>query len=348
MVEEAKSNNRDKKLEADSQIEAEQLLLVLPNLLSILFGKTISPDVRQMISNFTEMALPKTTAFFGEVEEIKTTEDKPRQFIALNKVSSVFIRSIIPDVPEDKSALDYLIENLEPKTTVPPAGYLAETSYIEYRRLLSEIAQEVCSKITFTKTQEYLDSVYSAHEDILSTGQSVVTKLPIQHKVLNKARMRFTKKATESHIKIYDELAGQFEKGVAIVAGLLELLHGQSPEYLNIRKRGLANNLKKVEQSGYSILASNFDKLIRNAIAHKSYVFNPTKKTVQFSDSLSGHTRELTYREIAAITKELSALVLALNQLPTIISIEQLRDFKEMARRLEEQEPNFNGLTESL
>ena len=346
-MEEAKSDNRDNKLEANLQTEVTQLILMLPDLLSILFGKKLSPDVRQQLSDFTKMALPQTTEFLGELAAIQTIENKPSQFIALYKAADVFLRSVITDVPSDKLALDYLIENLEARTTLPPAGYLAETSYVEYRRLLSELAQEVCSKTPRPKVHEYLDSVYSAHDDMLSVGQSFVIKLPNQYKALTKVRKHFTRKAAEQYIAIYGELAGQFEKGIAIVVGLIELLQNHSPKYLSIRKRRLATNLKKVEQSSCSILASNFDRSMRNAMMHGTRFFNPVKNSVQFYGPGKKRAWELTYREIARKTKELSALVLALHQLPTILAIEQLRSFKGFVRRLEGQEPNFDSPTES-
>lgn len=338
-MEEAKSDNHDNELEANLQTEVKQFLLILPDVLSKLFVKKLSPDVFQQLSDFAKMALPKTTKFMGELETIQTIESKPSRFIALYKAADAFLRSFLPDVPADKSALDYLIEDLQGRIALTPAGYLVETSYVEYRRLLSKLAQEVCSKTPAPKVHEYLDSVYSVHDDMLSVGQSFVIKLPSQHKALAKVRRRFTRRAAENHITIYGELAGYFEKGIAIVAGLIELLHDHSQKYLSIRRRGLATNLKTVEQSIYSILASNFDILMRNSIAHKSYIFNPTQNTVQFPDPVSNRTCELAYREIATKTKELSALVLALNQLTLILAVEQLRSFKGFVRRLEEQEP---------
>ena len=73
-------------------------------------------------------------------------------------------------------------------------------------------------------------------------------------------------------------------------------------------------NLEIIKSEGREILTHGFDVLIRNSIAHKSYVFDPCDRVVRFSDPIRGRTEPVPYRLLFEKTRDLSCLVLALAQ----------------------------------
>ena len=98
------------------------------------------------------------------------------------------------------------------------------------------------------------------------------------------------------------------------------------------RRVGLAGNIQKVQNSRYSVVVSGFDILMRNAIAHKTWVLNHMYRTAEFSDPRSGRDMTATYREVVAKTRELSALVIPLSRLRAMLSVGQLQFLLERLR----------------
>jgi hypothetical protein len=318
--------DKDKQEFKDMMEESlEQLGNLLPSILSKLLGRRIPNGIADKISEIRNM-IPEISELLGKYPGIENS-NKSEQLLAISNLLNDLVRIVVPDMPTDKTGIEYIAEFLDTRKPLPDGSYLIETAYIKYTDAVSDIAYEIVSTNSWKEIQAYLDSVFNYHDDVMSGGQMLMINFPLIHKELQKGRKYFTKKQAQNDIEIYDKLAGQFEKCIAVAAGIINIINGQVADYPRIRQRKLASNLDKVAKSKYSILTAGFEKIMRNALAHKTCFVNPLDRNVRFYDPISNESLTLSYKEIHKKTKELSALVIVLYRLPQMIQVEMLRKF---------------------
>lgn len=301
-----------------------QLMTALPNVLSTLLGKPISRELRAQIADITKNVAPVAARVRELRSRLSAIPPPGGEASDLRTVRSTFdqlLKSLVPDIPRDTLAIDYLIEHLDQRTPLPSGSYLIETSYLKYVDAISQVARKVAFERSFAEVDGYLKSVFAYLDDVMSVGQSLVAKFPRQYAELSRPRRRFTEKQAERDIGTYAELAGQFEKGIAVLVGVIELSEGCQPDYVRIRKKRLASNMKTVQNTPYCVLTVGFDTSVRNAIAHKSLHLIPLKRTVRFYDPISEFASDLTYEQVHRKTRELSALAVAIHGLPMAIKV---------------------------
>ena len=119
-----------------------------------------------------------------------------------------------------------------------------------------------------------------------------------------------------------------YEKCISTVAGVIKLINGENVTYESMRRRQLALNIRAVNGSKYAFLTTGFDKNIRNALAHKQFMFNPQKRNVTFYDPIARFAIDLVYKEINEKTKELCALFISIQRLPMQIWSDTFTKFK--------------------
>jgi len=309
----------------------EKLGNLLPSILSTLLGKQIPKGVADAVSE-TKNKIPEISELFSKHPEILSANNKSEQLLLISNLLNDLVRVTIPDTPTGKTGIEYIVEFLDPRKPLPDGSYLEETAYIKYMDAVSGFACEIVSTKPWQEIQTYLDSVFGHHDDVMSGGQMLMINFPPIHKELQKSRKHFTKKQAQNDIGIYDKLAGQFEKCIAVAAGVISIINGQVTDYSRIRKRKLASNMDKVAKSKYSILITGFEKIIRNALAHKSWFVNPLEGNIKFYDPISNDSLTPSYKEIRKKTQELSALVIALYRLPIMIQVEMLREFDNLVK----------------
>lgn len=180
----------------------------------------------------------------------------------------------------------------------------------------------------------FLDQV-SNSEDAQILGQAFFTRLRDYYTYLQKEKIRVTRATVEKNVRIYHELAGHFEKHLRVIIGLLENLRNDvTPNYDNVRKRILAINEQKVSKDKeFSDFVSAFNRTIRNAISHGSYMVDPLERKVEFIN----HKRKVSirYQDFLEEVRELSALVLALSQIYLVTLLYEYRWFKLLLERNE-------------
>jgi hypothetical protein len=306
-----------------------QLPDILPSILSTLLGKPIAPNSKRQVgegaNNLLEM-LMRVAPRLLELDKVQNRTEQKRAFL---DVIEIGFRPYVKDIPQDQSVLDFIIAFLDPRKPLPQGSYLLETSYKKYMATVRKLATETVLKVPFDIYKQFLDSAFGATEDILSVGQTVMKKFPKMHKEFCYHRKRFTQKQAERDNEYYGQLAGHFEKCISTVAGVIKLIEGQTATYKSMRRRGLTSNLRTVDESDYSFLTTGFNKNIRNALAHRQWMYEPEKYAVSYYDPINEFSAEYTYREVSEKTKELSALVIALHQLSLLIYVETLVKFKE-------------------
>ena len=331
--------------EANLQKEIEEILKQLPDLLfkhslpflSKLYGKRIrikaDTELKEELSDKIYGLLP----LIREVESISIQENQAVALSQLMEVMDRLMRSMITDIPDDQHGLDWLLERLQ-ELTAPPSdvAYLRETSYGKCREALFALAYTVEIQ-QGDKLKGFLEEVDKDAEDLFAMMQMLTTQLASSYKSLGERRKRLAQSVMRKYIGIYGDLSGYFEKSIRVIVGLLEILEGKEPNYLEIKQNqkqyGLAGNAEKVKGSKYSPLVAGFDIVIRRAVAHKSYYFDPIESRVEFHD-LKGRTVKLTYQEFATKTREFSALVLALRQFRLILVFTELSLFKQTVQQV--------------
>jgi hypothetical protein len=267
-----------------------QIASLLPGLMSTLLGQQIDSDSRIEIeksgTDLTKMALE----VFPKLPTLKGIEKGPVQTQALLSIIDSSLRPYLKNIPNDKSLLDSIIDFLDPRKPLPKGSYLLETSYQAYMELVTRLAMETVSKLQFQEYDAYLTSYFSSSEDMMASGQGLMMRFPKMHKDFSEERL-YTREEAEKDIGYYDDLAGQYEKSVALAVGLMKLLEGKQVDYPSMRKRQLSANLKSVNKREYRLLAT-LDKNIRNAVAHKQVILHPDRGSVTFYDAVSGFSCE--------------------------------------------------------
>jgi hypothetical protein len=282
---------------------------------SILLGKPISSEDKKKIeetSNLLIKMINELSPKLNEIGKIQNQDIKKKEFIKLFEGNA--FREYLKEIKTDESVIDYIGRNISPKLVLPEGSFLKETSYEKYREITEKLIIDIRGKIPFKTYSEYLDSVFSYVEDALSMGQMVIKNFNKMYKQLFEKRSRFTRKQAERDMAYYENLAGLYEKSIATIAGLVELLNGKTVNYSLMRKLGLANSLEKVENSAYRVLISGFSKVMRNSLGHRNSVYLPSKKCVKFIDR--NKTLELTCKQVNEKTKDLYALYVAIYDIP--------------------------------
>jgi len=317
------SNNQ-----SDDWIAAyKQVAGLLPEVLSTLLGKSIASDSQIEIEKSGGDLVKMALEVFPKLPALKGMEKGAVRTQALLNIIDSSLRPYLKNIPNDKSVLDFIIDFLDPRKPIPKGSYLLGTSYQEYLEMVTRLAKETVNKLRFQEYDAYLTSYFSSSEDMMASGQGLMTRFPKMYKDFSEERL-YTKEEAEKDIEYYDDLAGQYEKCVALAVGLMKLLEGKNVDYPSMRKRQLAANLKSVSKREYHLLAT-LDKNIRNAVAHRQVILHPDKGSVTFYDAVSGFSGEYSYEDIRQKAKELAASVIALYDIPSLIHVEffiSLRD----------------------
>lgn len=172
-------------------------------------------------------------------------------------------------------------------------------------------------------------------KDAYTLIQATFQRLVNYYEFLEKDFQVIRKKEIDEYLRIYDELSGHYEKLIALVVVLLEiLLTNTVPRYADVRKRRLYENMRCVEKHGWRIFTLGFNRNIRNAIAHKTCNVDLVKETVDFYDVHKTFT--MTFQEVQRETRELSALVLILPHVLISIFCLAVLSIREMLDSLPE------------
>ena len=305
-----------------------QVAGMLPELLSVLLGKPLAPDSQTDIEKSAGDLVKMASEVFPKLPTLEEIQNGVARNQALLNLVECTLRPYLKDIPNDKSVMDYMIGFLDPRRPLPNGSYLLETSYQGYMDTASSIAGEAVRKLPFGASNAYLNSYFSSGEDILASGQTLMTRFPEMHKSLCEKRP-FTEEQTAKDIGYYDTLAGLYEKCVALAVGILKLLQGEKVDYPGVRQQTLFANWDYLRKSKYSLLAT-LDRAMRNALAHKQVIFHVNQGSVKFYDRKL--SVEYSYEETREKTKELAASVVCLYDLPGLIQLEQLIGIRDSVK----------------
>ena len=241
-------------------------------------------------------------------KELSTSSMKEKFYLLTDTVAKPFLS----DIPKNVHAMDYLFqvcEELEDSRFSFP--YRKDTRYSQYLRNLKRLFEKLGEKDGIESKLWNVFNDFKDSKDAYTLVQATLQRLVNYYKFLGKNIKVIRKKHVDKYLEIYDELCGHYEKLIALVAVLQELLlENDTPKYEIMRKRRLYENMRFVEGHGWGSFTEGFNRNIRNALAHKTYNVDLIKETVDFYDVRKTFT--LTFKEVQKETRELSALLLIL------------------------------------
>jgi len=306
--------------------DIKALVKDMATLISNLIGKDIRKKFK--IAPLNEKGLQeKLNRVIKEINELDKKTSSATTFKEKISIFKTFCRTFATEAPKDVDILEWIMSQLDPRLQISNDIKLSKnTNYLNYVNTLEKLAQEIYEREKDEPARAFLQD-FKKSEDSYILGQSVFKSID-NYKHLQKKFRRIRKSHVEKCIRIYSDLSGDYEKQLRIIVGLLKLLRTRDiPRYQSIRSRGLYNNITMIEEEkDYLILVEGFDRIIRNSIAHNSYVFDVIKKEIKFVDR--ENRISLSYTEFVGRVRELNALVWALHLIHAIFMRQFFLDIK--------------------
>lgn len=245
-------------------------------------------------------------------------------------------RPALTEVPKNVHVMDYLFQVCEElKDFRLNFPYRKDTRYFQYLRGLKRLFKKLNEKNKIGNKLWTIFDEFRYSRDAYTLVQATFQRLMNYYKFLGKDFQVIRKKEIDEYLRIYDELSGHYEKLIALVVVLLEiLLTSAVPKYADVRRRRLYENMRFVEKHGWKIFTLGFNRNIRNAIAHRTYKVDLMKETVDFYDVKKTFT--LNFKEVQKETRELSALLLILPHVLISIFCLSVLSIREMLDSLPE------------
>lgn len=320
MIDEDKLNSNFKKQRNFSHYVDRLFEDFIPTL-ELIFGRRLTKDEKKGIEEVLEPLKSPSQELAQKVENLKNGYDES----TLLEISEDFIRKIVPDSCQVESPLEYVRGRLF-KPTQSTVEFIKKSKYVQYLDCISQIIDSGMGKGT-GQVIAYMSDVNGAEDDLQAWGQAIGSSMGKIVKYLTPDRKRFSERLAIRCIGEYGKMSGVYERLIAIIAGFVSIGPKRIPNYSSYRRRSLAKNLKRIENKGWSTITNEFDSLIRNSIAHQSYVRVPAERIVRFSDRRSGQEELVSYKLLFEKTRELVCLVLALSKFMGLVDDALLRNF---------------------
>jgi len=276
--------------------------------LEIMFGGKLPKDKREEIKKLLETLKSPSQEFAKKVDTIKDSYTD----LELAQISEDFIREIVPEAVSIKEPLEYVRGRLF-ELKEPMVEYIKQSKYSDYIVYIKRKIDHAMMKGS-AQVIAYVTEVNAADADVKTWGQAIGSSIGKTVKFLTRDRRRFSTKLAFRCVDEYGKMSGVYERLVAIIAGFVSLESDHTVKYLSFRRKSLSENLGIIRNKGGSIITNGFDSLVRNSIAHHSYIVDPTMRKVRFTDPISGKEVIVSYKVLFGKTRELSCLILALSQ----------------------------------
>lgn len=252
-------------------------------------------------------------------------------------ITDTVFQSIFPDIPVNVHAMDYLFQFCDEllKSFRFDCPYLRDTNYVEYLKGLEELINKLQKEQKIGKAWQVLNE-FKNSTDFFPLLQATLQRLIKHYQFLEKDFSEIKKRQIDRYLEIYEEIAGHYEKLISLLAALIKLsLKKTDYSYYAARKRGLSWNVSYVENSGWGIFTSGYNRNIRNAIAHKTWQLDIMKQKVDFIDR--NETVTLTFKDVQKETRELAALILVLPHVLVSIFCSAVLSIKDVLNSLLDQ-----------
>lgn len=227
-------------------------------------------------------------------------------------MTDAVFQSIFPEIPVNVHAMDYLFQICDEllKSFRFDCPYLRGTNYAEYLQGLEELMNKLKKEQKISESWQVVNE-FKNSRDFFPLVQATLQRIIKHYEFLEKDFSEIRKRQIDRYLEIYEELSGHYEKLISLLVALVQLsLKKADHSYEAARKRGLSQNVRCVERSGWGIFTSGYNRKIRNAIAHKTWRLDILKQKVDFIDR--NVTVTLTFQDVQKETRELASLLLVL------------------------------------
>lgn len=290
----------------------------------------VGTKIEEAITEAYQMALQLKEEYQQNKLEIGSLKEK---FYLLTDT----FKPVLPDIPKNVHVMDYVFQVCEELEDVHfTFAYLKNTRYFQYLWSLKRLFKKLKEKNKIEGKLWAVLNEFRDSKDAYTLVQATFQRLINHYNFLEKDFSLIKMKQVDGYLRIYDELSGHYEKFIALIAVLLEILITNiTPKYEDVRKRRLYENMLFVEKHGWSVFTEGFNRNIRNAIAHKNYKIDLIKERIDFYDFKKALT--LTFKEVQKETRELSALLLILPHVFILIFCLAVLSIREMLGSLPER-----------
>lgn len=243
----------------------------------------------------------------GELETYKTPAKSATEYVSrLDRVGELY-RSFL-ELPKDAVFPHALRDSFrEISYGMDRWSYFPWTNY---RRVAADLDNltSAAFAVNAAAADKLLNEFWNSPDGavVLRTPYTIVARRCVY---LGNAKRKLDRRLVERLVETYRELSGLYEKGIRVAAGMMEVLKRRDVAYAQLATRPLALNVNRVS-STYPWLTKDFDKVIRNSIAHTTYVVQYSLKTVTFTDNKASVS--VTFRDLFRRCRLLSSLVVGL------------------------------------
>jgi hypothetical protein len=287
--------------------------------LEFLFGKKLSKVQRREIEDKLSELIGPSLNYAKNVDKIKKTGDKAQ----IAEISEDYIKEIISGIPKGTLGMEYIRDTLF-KTEDIGIEYIKRSKYDVFIKTIREIIKNKIVAEGMDAVSLYKDSIDNAGTENLNWAQPIVIDIRNIVKYRTRDRKRFSIKLAMRCVSEYGKLSGLYERLIVMVAGFTCIERDNHFDFAKFRKRGLSQCLRLINAKEWSVLTQDFNILIRNSVAHKSYIFDPVLNVIKFTDPISGKEETISNQEMFEKTRELSCLILALGKFRGFIEDETL------------------------
>ena len=289
--------------------------------LEIIFGRKFTEDEKREIEKIVEPLKLPSEEFAQKVESLADGYEGSD----LLGISEDFISKIVLDSCQGESPIEQARSRLF-ELKEPTVGFIKKSKYVQYLDCIRQIIDKGMAKGT-SEVIAYVSDVNNGEDDIKSWGQATVSSMGKIVKYLTRDRKRFSETLVTRCISEYGKMAAVYERLVVIIAGFVSIEQKQVPRYSDYNRNSLAENIEIIENKGWRTITNEFDRQIRNSIAHGSVVRVPAEGVVRFSVGRSGKGKVISYKLLFEKTRELACLVLALSHFIGLVYDGLLRSF---------------------
>lgn len=319
-----------------SKIVVDSLIAALPGFATEFLGRKPRKKIRVTKKEKQKLydGIDRLIEAQKEIESYQTPAQTASEYVSrLDKLRDLYAPFL--EIPKGVDLARFLKESYRQMTDgIGRWTYFPKTNY---RKVAADL--DALTSAAFANkapaTDKFLDEFWNSPDGvvIMRTPYTIVIRRCVY---LRNARRKLDKRLIERLVETYRELSGLYEKANRVVVGLMEVLEGKEVTYGQIAKRPLGTNVNKVARA-YPWLTADFDNVIRNSIAHTTYVVSYSSKSVTFVDNKA--TAVVTFRDLFTRCRMLSSLVVALLLLHVFFLYWRWKAISEHYDRLKEQ-PN--------
>ncbi len=304
------------------------ILHTLPKVLEELLGIAVPP----LQQPSKEALRERVSSIFSTIKlEIDRLESP--HLSASEKMTSVFrlldaiVRASPARIPKRPNAFAWLATSMDKILTAPVPPELRRTGYQRYLRSLRLLVARVWQSHKAAQAAALCEDVAGKEgptiaQRLLGVGTNSLFS-PAMLGLLRRRR-RVALSDLDTLIEAYATLSGLYEKSLIVPLGFHEILRGQEVSYEALAKKPLAERMRLLgKDPKLAAIVTAFDRILRNAIAHRSFKVFMRSNKIEFIDVRA--SRVMSPAGLLKRVREANALVTALLLVTLLLHRETFR-----------------------